>query len=880
MVSRNNKRTRNKKNKSRNKRERHKKSMNRYKRSLKKKKSRRNYKKRTINKKLQRGGEILMGSETSQGWSRNGNSNFESTFNKKNKQFYNAFLAAMDPESLKGCNPYLVEGMRGRGMNNPFLINLQGSVLGMSYNDQNAIVQKHEDTDNHVKFGLLRHSESSANWLLTKTMEMQNGYITAFLTPYGRVLAYSTGYYKYAEHIIESGETLKFYSSTLPRSMITAMLVLRGVIDRLESEVPERAQSYKQAEIQVCFGISEEPEAAAPEKNTNIPIIHGSSDSYAQRIMDANMMEPMIDFINDTESGDYGIRLVLNKEKTPPRPFFWEEGDVTDAYRSSAETLDRFFNKLYDLDKENRHIFVVHGIIMEKYLSWVFFIKYFQGLISDGGVGRMGVPEPGAVVRDSGQIVQERVVTSFEQMLENIRNHLNINESETAEEIEKKWSNLLFLGGFKIETLRNMIESLNRLNGVSIQQGEELLDIIQREYRKFFDILLKNIELDIESTVRDVAHGVDFTDVSGLVGGAGAGAGADATDAHDDISQFNNLFEKIADPRFMDSQWFRVKYGQLDRPEQVTKFKESLNKPYSKTPNNCVGVFGTVVNKKEPFSDHRRQMISTNDEKRDDLRNIYLLHYMRDVKFMSPSLRFKGLPSPVSTNRSLQEVYSPLLESIQKNTPSETELTDAMIMQTFSKAVFERFREDRSDILCEGKVSKQKPTVRTWEERYLVIRGNGIYFYNDKQDSLIYPKEARGSSCHDIRRGKLKIENERFIIGEMRGLRPTIIIEFPLVYTNNRGNNVTKSEYIGTSYDEKDIQGKDKMEKFVSMKFSFHEDQLTEEEIRSQNIERPVATETDDWANATTVLASINKIISGGSDVSQLVLSDSVPDGP
>ncbi len=892
MVSRNNKRTRNRNKKSRNKKSRnkrytHKKSMNRYKRScsLKKKRSKINYKKRTINKnkKLQIGGEILIGSLTPEGFRRNGNSNFESTFNEKNKQFYNAFLAAMDPESLKGCNPYLAEGMRVDGVNNPFLINLQrsgpnGGILGMSYNNQKAIKEKHEDTDNHVKFGLLRHSESSANWLLTKPMEMQNGYITAFLTPYGRVLAYSTGYYKYAEHIMESKETLKFYSSTLPRSMITAMLVLRGIIDRLESEdsksedskeIAQIAQIYKQAEIQVCFGISEEPEASAPEKNTNVPLIHGSSDSYAQRIMDANMMEPMIDFINSTESDDYGIRLVLNKEKTPPRPFFWEEGDVTDAYRSSAETLDRFFNKLYDLDKENRHIFVVHGIIMEKYLSWVFFIKYFQDLISGGGIGRMGVRDPGAVWGEERR--GEERMASFGQMLMEIRKHLNIDESETAEEIEKKWSKLLFLGGFKIETLRNMIESLNRLDGVLIE-GEELLDNIQREYRDFFDILLKNIELEEESTGRDVAHGFevgDVTDVSDLVGEDGAGAGAGAT-----ILQFNNLFEKINDPRFMDSQWFIEKYGRLDPLDQVTKFKESLNKPYSKTPNNCVGVFGTVVSKKIPFYDGREQMILVNDEERDDLRNIYLLHYMRDVRFMSPSLRFKYLPS----HASLPRVYSPLLESIQKNTPSGTELTDAMIMQTFSKAVFERFKDDGSDILCEGKVSKQKPTVRTWEERYLVIRGNGIYFYNDKQDSMSNPKGARGSSCHDIRRGKLKIENERFIKGEMRGLRPNIIIEFPLVYTK-KGNNVTKSEYIGTSYDEKDIQGRDKMEKFVSMKFSFHEDQLTEDEIGSQKIERQVSSEADDWANATTVLASINKIISGESDVSQLVLPDSDPDG-
>tara|TARA_A100001015_G_C15020212_1_gene727583 strand:+ start:31 stop:2661 length:2631 start_codon:yes stop_codon:yes gene_type:complete len=841
--------------------------MNKYKRSLKKKKSKRNYKKRTINKnkKLQRGGVIQIGHRTSQGWTRMGNSNFEITFNKKNMQFYNAFLAAMDRESLKGCNPYLVEEGRPSGDDNPFIINLQGSqVLARSYNDQDEILRKHNDTDNHVKFGLFRHSESSANWLLSKPLEIQHGYITAFLTPYGRVLAYSTGYYKYAEHIMDSREILKFYSSTLPRSMITAMLVLRGIIDRLEKEdLKEIAEIYKQAEIQVYFGISEEPEPGTPDKNTGLPGIKGSSDSYAQRIMDANMMEPMIDFINDTESGDYDIRLVLNRRnRGPPRPFLWEEGDPTDAYRSSTETLNRFFNKLYSLEKGNyRHIFVVHGIIMEKYLSWVFFIKYFQDLIGLpdqpeptqlGGAGSEGesphagsegefeiIEKAGAVAPGEVVPVASEPVVSVMRILRAIKELLSIGESESVDVIEQKWSYFLFLGGFNIETLRNMCESLNKLKEYS-GDYESLLNDIQTKYREFYDKLYQNIEFrdDMDELSSPSPHTIgDVTAVD---------------DEVDRISQFNNLFNQINDPRCMRSQWFTGKYGQLNMPDQAAKLKELLDKPYSKTPNNCVGVFGTVVNKKQLPEDRTGAILALNDENQDDLRNIYLLHYMCDVKFMSPSLRFKYCPPPLP-----QGVYSPLLESIQTNTPENTDQTDAMIMQTFSKAVFTRFNTDGTDILFKGWVHKRKRTGK-WAKRYLVIRGNGIYFYANDTDPINNPAEARGSSCHDIRHGELKIENERYFTGDMKGKRPTIIIEFPLLLPNRQFFKT--NEYIGTSSDKTDYQGRPTMEKFESMKFSFGGDALTDDEIRSQKFSR-----MDDAANAFNF---INGIISGESEVS------------
>ena len=244
------------------------------------------------------------------------------------------------------------------------------------------------------KFGLIRHSESESNWLVSKTLEKWYGYVTAFLTPYGRALAFSTGYNKLYEEVYIRGDQLKLYSSTLPRSMVTAMLLLRGLIKRIKDElinVPEgergghalaRYLSSLNRNIKVVHGISEIPVAGGRAMDWSFVLT-----AYAQRIMDANMLEPMLAFLNNTEGGD-GISLQLNET----RPFLWEADDDTgtdwESYKSSAHSINSFFDKLHGLGSKDtpdtRHIFVVHGILMEKYVSWPFFIKYITDALNIG----------------------------------------------------------------------------------------------------------------------------------------------------------------------------------------------------------------------------------------------------------------------------------------------------------------------------------------------------------------------------------------------------------------------------------------------------------------------------------------------------------------
>jgi hypothetical protein len=244
------------------------------------------------------------------------------------------------------------------------------------------------------KFGLIRHSESESNWLVSKTLEKWYGYVTAFLTPYGRALAFSTGYNKLYEEVYIRGDQLKLYSSTLPRSMVTAMLLLRGLIKRIKDElnnVPEGERaghaltSYLSSlnrNIKVVHGISEIPVAGGRAMDWSFVLT-----AYAQRIMGATMLEPMLAFLNNTEGGD-GISLQLNET----RPFLWEADDDTgtdwESYKSSAHSINRFFDKLHGLGDadtpDTRHIFVVHGILMEKYVSWPFFIKYITDALNIG----------------------------------------------------------------------------------------------------------------------------------------------------------------------------------------------------------------------------------------------------------------------------------------------------------------------------------------------------------------------------------------------------------------------------------------------------------------------------------------------------------------
>ena len=769
MVSRNNKRTRNRNKKSKNKRERHKKSMNRYKRSLKKQRVRR----RTKNKKLQKGGVIIISTQAPGAKDKFETRNFVNTFDKKNMQFYNAYYVSfvspglLDPENKDG--------------------NLREHPLSANFNRKSSLdpykmdisIQDRENSANHLKFGLMRHSESEANWLLKvagmKLNELYYGYVTPFLTPYGRSLAYSTGYYKYADHIMNmipdnptpdfDIENLEFYSSTLPRSMITAMLVLRGIIDRLKQEekycqiegkkrkLGELIQTYSSKEIKVCYGISEEPVG---------PHYNAASNSYAQRIMSAEMMEPMVKFINDTECGDTQIMLVLGEEHDgKQRPYFWKEGDNKDAYMSSNDTLNRFFYNLYTLQKGNvRHIFVVHGIIMEKYISWPFFTDFLQSLMTEPGGGveaGRGVARGGGAkinqeggstgessdpqetsapsiqqppvtetgdeefVRVSG-VMRYKPITMLNSMLDKFYNILAI--SDDVREMEDKWSKILFLGGYKIETLRDMVKQLCLRHHVLTETDFTVkLGKIQDKYRAFFLKLLELIKKeDLPADQGSMqADGVNF-------------------------SSFNDLLKSIGDPRWIDSDWFNEyckDFMGIIKGDKLNKFKAAWEGPIGKTPNNCSSVFGTLICE-APGGSYED---TDTEEKKDDRRNLYLLYALKDVQFMSPTLRFQVCPTSVSNSNS--RYYNILLSIISRNTPDKTHQTDEMIMNLFKQ---EEALNDKGEIIAKGIVYKQKPTARdlvNWPKRFAVLRGNGIYFY-DVDDSDNPKGNPRGSSVENI----------------------------------------------------------------------------------------------------------------------------------
>ena len=97
---------------------------------------------------------------------------------------------------------------------------------------------------------------------------------------------------------------------------------------------------------------------------------------------------------------------------------------------------------------------------------------------------------------------------------------------------------------------------------------------------------------------------------------------------------------------------------------------------------NTLGYFLTKwLKTKTPGADY-------DSETKDNLRNIYLLHCLKDVKFVSPSLRFKttdgtdlGYLRPTST----VPEYTELLLEIAKNTPSHTHHSDSVLKQKFTE---------------------------------------------------------------------------------------------------------------------------------------------------------------------------------------------------
>ena len=352
------------------------------------------------------------------------NAQLESTFSEGHRQFFNAYvinfikdkimsvpqLGTDDTLNYRNLTERLGQHINEHYPFKGFFDGLGITVPEYQYSgaEQGAVADMIDSRSRHgraaaaaavavdppeLKFGLIRHSESESNWLTNGVLEKYYGYTTPFLTPYGSALAFSTGYYKLYEEVVLNDEQLKLYCSTLPRSMITAMLLLRGLIKRINDEldkVPEEQReehalnqylSGLNREIKVVYGISEIPVSSpVPEKLYFDVVRKGSTPNtvvWAQRIMSGIMMVPMIDFINDTEGVD-GIKLVLDRAN---KPVLWEPRNGEESYKSSKESLNRFFDKLYAPDEtDTRHIFVVHGILMEKYVSWSFFIEYFKNI--------------------------------------------------------------------------------------------------------------------------------------------------------------------------------------------------------------------------------------------------------------------------------------------------------------------------------------------------------------------------------------------------------------------------------------------------------------------------------------------------------------------
>lgn len=810
MVSRNNKRTRNKNNKhrnkkSRNKRERHKKSMNRYKRSLKKKKSRRNYKKRTINKKLQRGGVIQIQFYTVEGWHDYGKQ-MEETFDKKHKQFYNAFVYRL----FKIDTPILKKSECRFVSDTPTPVGTTDTIF-------NVPAGVGERTDG-PKIGLARHSESEANWLLPGVLdtkygtkyEVYYGYVTAFLTPYGRALAYSTGYYEYGDHILTTRENLEFYSSTLPRSMITAMLMLRGVIQRLRditesasiteydlhrmvqkggdkrmimNFVEERLQDliriYNNKTVRVVYGCSEEPVGGTLGLKGGIAkAAHKSvrTGNYAQRIMDAKMLQPMMEFISATECGGTNIKLEWNNSEK--RPYLWRNGDEETHYLSNHETLDRFFHALSNikpggrlgdtgvgtgtLPEDTRHIAVVHGIIMEKYISWPFFTEYFQDFIPNESIT--------AAMTGTG-----KVGIFMNNLLTYIRD-----QSKTLHE---RLSKVLFWGGFELDTINHMIEVVGNTDELTVK-----LEGLSNTYRSLIAELQENISIEGDARV---------------------------------LRGLNLVLNQIGDPRCTDDEWFR-EYESSKREILTDTSKEPMVKtkgdggrentaealqrylmdgPLNKTPFNCCTVMFT-------FNEGRTDQQDYEDSEkaariRDNIRNLHLLQYCRDVKFLAPSLVFRVCP-PADAGENFN--YQKLLDIMRENKPNLTNQTDDLIMNSICDDLVQVATINLSkDILFECNVLKKKKTTVRWPKVHLVIRGKGVYFYEIPVSGGLGVESARGSSCHNIRYGIIEQFTETHTIELNRQGLESIRVKFHGDnYTGKDGNEYSNMEFSFFDVGERD----------------------------------------------------------------------------
>lgn len=337
-----------------------------------------------------------------------------------------------------------------------------------------------------VKVSFIRHSESTSNtqfgqdrggkamqlamvaeieeteatrldWGGKRTLknEMYWGYTHAFLTGYGRMQAYSTGYYKLWEMFCNGDYDMDLFCSVLPRACQSAKLATTGFIQRLMDAKDERdagtldsfmgdcppecmallqvvgnlesiIEYYEKKSIKIINGISEIPEWKAPDV------------SETQRCMREDLLPDMVKFLNEIESGcDLildGLDVAFTGRVAPPgeldRPRNYDANDeLFSSTRSKFRGLsgymtteDSIFSFLFRLShwfqrtagessnlgtvntstwlpggpSDIRNICFVHGIMMGEYMPWPLFTDSIKQILGVGsGVGPAVGPDVG-----------------------------------------------------------------------------------------------------------------------------------------------------------------------------------------------------------------------------------------------------------------------------------------------------------------------------------------------------------------------------------------------------------------------------------------------------------------------------------------------------
>ena len=283
--------------------------------------------------------------------------------------------------------------------------------------------------------------------------EMYWGYTHAFLTEYGRMQAYSTGYYKLWEMFCNGDYDMDFFCSVLPRACQSAKLASAGFIQRLEDakealangtfdDFMEGSQShtidflklkgqldliidyYNKKTIKIINGISELP--AELGLGVAVPYV-----SETQRCMRVDLLPDMVKFLNGIELGRELVLDGLNPAFTGEggareapgdaldRPRNYEATQGSESYMTTEDSVfgfllrlphwlqrtdeekstlqPHFFHSAPVDETEIRNICFVHGLMMGEYMPWPLFTGSIKEILAPSGTGVRpagGAPEP------------------------------------------------------------------------------------------------------------------------------------------------------------------------------------------------------------------------------------------------------------------------------------------------------------------------------------------------------------------------------------------------------------------------------------------------------------------------------------------------------